>query len=119
MTREEFVRRLVLNSITDDFENVDQVILRDVAETGAKLGMTIDRSEVVSALARLVEEGLAKAYLLSGRVRDPFAGELPGLPPLDVIEEDFKTYFYITEKGLELYRSYGDWLPFNDEGKPY
>ena len=32
MTRTEFVQRLVLDSICDDFKNVDQVILRDVAE---------------------------------------------------------------------------------------
>jgi hypothetical protein len=31
MTRSEFVRLLVLNSICDDFENVDQIILPDVA----------------------------------------------------------------------------------------
>src|SRR5208282_1292762 len=63
MIRGDFVRRWVLTSISDDFENVDQVILREVAETGAKCGLTIDRSEVVQALADLIEDGLAKAYI--------------------------------------------------------
>ena len=35
MTRRELIQRLILNSISDDGENVDQVILRDAVETGA------------------------------------------------------------------------------------
>jgi hypothetical protein len=116
LSRSEFVRRLVLNSICDDFENVDQVILRDVAEGGAKCGLTIERPEVVEALAGLIEVGLAKAYILSGYSKDPFSGELPGMPPMGVVEEYFKTYFYITKKGLDqhsLHRTDGTW-PFGD-----
>lgn len=105
MVRSEVVRRLVLNSISDDFENVDQVILRDVAEDCAKCGLTIDRSEVVEALAGLIGDGLAKAYRLSATSDDPFSGELNGMPPMDAVEEDFKTYFYITRKGMELHLS--------------
>jgi hypothetical protein len=66
MNRSELGRRLVLNSISDDYENVGQVILWDVAEDGAKCGLTIERSEIVDALGVLIEDGLAKAYLLSG-----------------------------------------------------
>jgi hypothetical protein len=102
MLRSELVRRLVLNSICDDFENVDQIILRDVASAAANSGFTVDRAEVVTALTSLVEEGLAKAYILTGTGRNPFSGELNVMPPMDVVEEDFKTYFYITKKGLEL-----------------
>ena len=32
MNRAELVRRLVLNSISDDYENIDQIILPMVAE---------------------------------------------------------------------------------------
>ncbi len=105
MIRSELVRRLVLNSICDDFENVDQVILREVAEAGAKCGLTIERSEVVQALAGLIADGLAKAYILSGSGDDPFSGELKGMPPMDAVEEDFKTYFYITKQGMDLHRT--------------
>ena len=114
MNRQELVRRLVLNSISDDFENVDQVILRDVAQDGAKCGLTIERSEVVHALAGLVEDGLAKVYLLSGR--DPFSNELQGMPTLDLVEKDFRTYFYITKKGMDLHLSDDTWYPMDDEG---
>jgi hypothetical protein len=115
LARSEFVRRLVLDSICDDFENVDQVILRDVAADAAKCGLTIERAEVVDALAGLIDDGLARAYILSGH-KDPFSGELQGMPPMDVIEEDFKTYFYITRKGMDLHLSDDTWWPLDDEG---
>jgi hypothetical protein len=117
MTRSEFVRRLVLDSICDDFENVDQVILRQVAKTSEKCGLTIERSEVVDALASLVADGLARAYILPGLEKSPFSGELPGMPPMDEVEKYFKTYFYITKKGMDLHLSDGEWWPLDDEGE--
>jgi hypothetical protein len=72
---------LSLSSICDDFENVDQMILGDVTSHGSKFGLMIERSDIVEALKGLIEDGLAKAYLLSVTMgRDPFAGELPGMP---------------------------------------
>ena len=113
MTRAEFVERLILNSMCDDYENVDQVILRDVAETAARCGLKIERSEVVERLRSLVAAGLAKAYDLSV---DP-SRELEGMPPLDVPEEDFRTYFYPTEKGMALHESDGSWWPLDENGE--
>jgi hypothetical protein len=95
---------MVLNAICDDYENVDQVILRDVAKDGAKLGFTIERCDIVDALAQLIEDGLAKAFLLSSTGPPT---EFQAMPPLDVVEEDFKTYFYITKKGMDLHLSDG------------
>jgi hypothetical protein len=40
------------------------------------------------------------------------------MPSLDVVEEDFKTYFYITKKGMDLHLSDDTWWPFRDEAKP-
>jgi hypothetical protein len=117
LSRGEFVRRLVLNSICDDYENVDQVILQDVAESAAKCGLTVQRPEVVEALAALVEDGLAKAYILDAYSTDA-SPELPGMPPMDVVEEYFKTYFYITKKGMDLHLSDDTWWPFDDKGRP-
>ncbi|MGA2714965.1 MAG: hypothetical protein ABSG41_17835 [Bryobacteraceae bacterium] len=88
---------MVLNEISDDYENVDQVILRAIAKDGTKLGFAVERSEIVDALAKLIEDGLARAYLLSGTTQK----ELQGMPPLDAVEENFETYFYITKKGME------------------
>jgi hypothetical protein len=49
--------------------------------------------------------GLAKAYDLQGATADPFSYELRELPALDSPEEDFRTYFYPTRKGMELHQS--------------
>jgi hypothetical protein len=112
--RRDLIRRLVLNSICDDFENVDQVILRDVTRDSARFGLTIERSDVVDALKGLIEDGFAKAYRLSSTTGpDPLAEELAGMPPLDVLE-DFQTYFYITKKGMEVHLADDSW-PFDDE----
>jgi hypothetical protein len=117
MTRTEFVQRLVLSTICDDFENVDQVILRDVVEVGTKCGLRIQRSEVVEGLRALVDAGLAKAYDLFPGIGDPFSGELQGMPPLEIIEEDFRTYFYVTKAGMAFHESDGTWWPLDDNGE--
>jgi hypothetical protein len=114
MTRRHLVERLVLWSICDDYENVDQVILPDVAAEGSKCGLTIERPEIVDALAVLVKNGLAKAYLLSGT--KPYSTELPGMPDIAVPEKYFKTYFYITKKGIDLHLSDDTYWPVDDEG---
>jgi hypothetical protein len=115
MTRTEFIQRLVLDAICDDFENIDQVILKDVSSTGAKCGLTILRPEIAQGLRALVGAGLAKAYDLRS-VRDPFACELQEMPSLDVPEEPFRIYFHATRKGLELHASDDSWWPLDDDG---
>ena len=114
MDRNELIQWMVLDEICDDYENVDQIILPTVARDCAKLGFVVERSHVVNALRELIEGGLARAYLLSG-IRPE---ELPGMPSLDVVEEDFKTYFYVTPKGQELHLSDDSWWPFDDDGNP-
>lgn len=99
MSRSVLVRWVVLNEICDDYENVDQIIFPDVAECFARGGLTIERAEVVDALATLVADGFAKAYLLS--CWEPHSTELLVMPPLDVVEEYFETYFYITKEGMK------------------
>jgi len=114
MSRSDLVRLFVLIEIGDDYENVDQVIFPNVAKLGTDCGLTIERCEIVAALAWLIENGLARAYLLS--CFEPYATELKGMPSVDQVEEDFETYFYITKKGLEHHfvvdRS---WWPFDDQ----
>lgn len=106
---------MVLDSMCDDFENIDQIILPTVARDCARLGLSIERDEIVKTVSELVRDGLAKAYDLSAYNKDPFSGELSGMPPVDIIEEDFKTYFYVTKKGSELQTSDYSWSPFDDD----
>ena len=111
MNRGDLIRRMILRAIADDYENVDQVIYRQCAAAGAAIDLTIERSDIVDALRGLIQEGLAKAYLFSS-TNDCM--EFHGMPPLDVIETDFKTYFYITKKGLEHHSTDTRW-PFDDQ----
>ncbi len=115
MERNEIVRRLVLREITDDYENVDQQILPSVSRLGERLGMNIQRGEVVTALAGLIHDGFASAYRLS-----PFEPplEFKGMPSLEVVEMYFETYFYVTPKGLAAYLADDSQWPFDAEGNP-
>ena len=75
MTREEFVRRFVLNEIGDDYESLEHIspfILRD----SERVGLTISRDEIVQAMPELIQAGLAQAYKLSStnRLRGDFRG---------------------------------------------
>ena len=45
--RQSAERQEVLNAICDDYDSVDQVILREVAKDGAKLGFAVERSDIV------------------------------------------------------------------------
>jgi hypothetical protein len=97
---------MVLDAICDDYESVDQVILPHVAKLCGEFGISVERSEVVAALAGLVEDELARAYLLSSS--EP-AKELQSMPSLDVIEENFQSYFYITKRGMDVHLSDDSW----------
>jgi hypothetical protein len=107
MDRSEIIRRLVLSEIADDYENVDQCIFPYVSEECGKRGVKVERSDIVEALAGLIGDGLAKAYVLSSR--EPHASELSGMPSVEIVEEDFETYFYITRKGLDLLDAWDGW----------
>jgi hypothetical protein len=115
MDRRELVRLLVLRQICDDYENVDQIILPGVTRDAARCGLVIERSEIVNALAGLIQDGLAKAYLLSPF--EPYSTELQGMPPTNVIEKDFETYFYATKKGIDLRLSHWTSWPFDEDGE--
>jgi|SRR6185312_13048228 len=100
---------MVLRAISDDYENMDQVILRDVAKNGAKLGLAVGRSDIVDALAGPDRGRTGQGLFLAS------TKELQGMPPLDVVEEYFKTYFYITKKGMDLHLSDDMWAAFDDD----
>jgi len=97
MNRSELIQRMVLNEMCDDYENIDQIILPNVAKDCAKLGITVERPEIVKALSELIEAGLAKAYLLSSR--EPFCTEIQGTPPFDAVEVNFRNLLLPNEKG--------------------
>jgi len=99
VTRKDFIRRAVLNACCDDWENIDQQMLQQAAEYCAKCGITIGRPDVVETLAELLKDGLVQAY------GPPSGYPLDAMPAVDQPEEYFETYFYLTDKGMELHMS--------------
>jgi hypothetical protein len=114
MTRcRELVLRIVLNEISNDYENLHQ-ITKQVRRTSSDCGMTISVHEILQALADLVAAGLAKPYRLSNGVKGidgmPPAGEI-GSPDEPDVEDAF---FWITKKGMKIHvAECPDW-PFDD-----
>jgi hypothetical protein len=106
MNENELLRRMVLNEISDDYENRDQIILPAVSRKCAKLRFVVERSQIVDALSDLIKDGLARAYVLSAW--EP-PEELQGMPSVQGIEEYFRTYFYITPKGMDFHLSDDAW----------
>jgi hypothetical protein len=51
-------------------------------------------------------------------IAEPGSTEFPGMPPVDIVEEDFKTYFYITKKGMDFHLSDETWWLFGDNDEP-
>jgi hypothetical protein len=111
MTRNDFIRRFVLNEICDDYENLD-VLQSVIANESSRCGLEISRDEIVQGIAELIEAGLAKAYKLTPTRRP--AEEIPGVPPLDQIDN---YYFWATPRGLDVQASDEGWYPFDENGE--
>lgn len=115
MDRATLIQRLVLDKICDDYENVDQTILEEVTRDAPEFHLTITRSDVVAALEQLIALGLAKAYVAAGTPLRLVA--TAGMPSMDLVEEeDFRTWFYATPKGLDLQLNDTSWWPENETG---
>ena len=103
----------MLCAVCDDYENVDQCILHDVATVAARSGWTVERPEIVQALADLVRDGLVKAYRLAAT--KPCITGLEGMPPIETPEEYLSTYFYATKEGKDHNASMDIWLSSEDD----
>lgn len=111
--RRQLVLRIVLNEISDDYENLHQ-ITKQVRRTSSECGMAVSHPETLQALADLVAARLARAYRLSNGVEAingiPSAEEIgsPDEPNVDDV------FFWITPKGMKLQLAgYPDW-PFDE-----
>jgi hypothetical protein len=112
VNKQELLRRLVLNTICDDYENVDQTVFQNVSGCCARSGWAIERSDVVSTLSGLVAEGLAKAYCFV----ESQPVELPAMPPLS--DDDFDFWFCITSSGMAYHLADNTWWPADDKTLP-
>ena len=88
ISRRELIRLMVLIEIPDDYENVDQ---------GDSAARRRTSSQVWIGDRALRDRGCI------GRADPGRVGQgVEVMPPLDVIEQDFETYFYVTKKGKDL-----------------
>jgi len=113
--RRQLVLRIVLNEISDDYENLK--ITKQVHRTSSDCRMTVSHHEILQALTDLITAKLAKAYRLSNGVEPidgmPSATEI-GSPDAPAVEDAF---FWITKKGMKLQlAAYSDW-PFDDDNQ--
>jgi hypothetical protein len=109
MNREQLVRMLVLNEISDDYEALEQIEAA-VTAMGRSAGLAISSSEIAAALKALIQDGLARPYLLSTTAP---AREIVGVPADDELDE---FYYWVTPKGLERRMSDDRAWPFNEDG---
>lgn len=76
----------------------------------------MDRNEFI---CRLVLGDIAGGYKNVDQTTLSLPAPAPsfchGMPPIDKVEDDFKTWFYITPKGPEFLTSNDTW-PFDDDG---
>lgn len=108
MTRVDLTRMLVLNEISDDFEEPQHIheVLAPLAE---KCQFIITQEEVKQALIHLVRSGLARAYRLS-----PWSEgeEIQGAP---LPEQAGDYYYWITDEGRKTQGAFKGW-PFDGRG---
>ena len=113
-TRAELVVRFVLNSISDDYENLSQEITGMVTKDGTDCGVTIEKSEIVTALEELVRRGWAKAY----RLDNGPPAEFDRMPSIEEMEDFYGAWFYITDAGMKVQLEPWEHWPFDDDGQP-
>jgi hypothetical protein len=111
--RSDLVRMLVLNEICDDYENLTISIMPPVVERGRQCGVKVEKSDLVRALNELIESGLAKAYWLRGDGRP--VEEFETMPTLSQMEDPYGAWFLVTEEGLKIHRTNGDFWPFHED----
>jgi hypothetical protein len=113
--RRELIVRLALNTISDDYENLAQVIEPTVAKDGADCGITIEKSEIVAALEELVTRGWAKAWRLNADRSPPV--EFDRMPTIEEMEDFSDAWFYITDAGMKVQLEPWEFWPWDDDNQ--
>ncbi len=92
---ETSIRNFVLRAIADDYEDFEMVFSEATKWASEDGRIRVTREEVIRGLEKLIEEGYAKAYLLSSQ--PPHAKPVPFSA-----EQIGGLWFYITPKGKAL-----------------
>lgn len=65
-SQDRMLRLLVLSAIADDYEDF-RIIAHETSAWAREVGLVVNHEKILGALAELIDEGLAKAYVLSSR----------------------------------------------------
>jgi hypothetical protein len=112
MTRCDLFRWFVLQSICDDYEDIER-ITNYLDDVGPKCGLTISHDDILRALSELIELGYAKAWDLT-RWPDPATAEYQGMQPREEITP-LNPRFARTEEGLVFHNTSSASGPFDEE----
>jgi hypothetical protein len=109
MTRAELIRMFVVDSMCDDYEDIQQ-ITKWTVEWGSKCGLTISHEDIIRALRELIEMGYAKAWDLTQPKREP-PKEYQGMPTRDQIRGMDPHFISQTEEGVKSFEQLPtEWL---------
>jgi len=86
-----------MNTIADDYENLEH-ITRSAAELLSDRKIHASREEIIASLQELIDQGYAKAYLLSPK-------EPHSKPVVFSMAKVAELWFYLTPKGLRAVKN--------------
>lgn len=98
MANAEFVRKLMMDVIADDYEHIT-IITEDVFRWAAEENETVTPDQIRHALQDLVRDHLAGAYRLTATPDPPQA--MTRIPSISEMDDD-DLYFYLTPEGKLL-----------------
>jgi hypothetical protein len=94
MNREDRIAPLVMRAIADDYEDMEMVVF-EVSRWADEEGLAVSPAEISACLTRLIEQGMAAAYLLRPTAEPPKPVQY--LPQSDVAKQ---YTFLLTDRGI-------------------
>jgi hypothetical protein len=93
MKRDELLREWAMEAIANEYEDLT-TINQEVTTWASEAGHSVNAEEITEALLRLIDSGLAAAYMLS--TQKPVAKKLTGRPKPGEVA---KCHFLLTDEG--------------------
>jgi hypothetical protein len=105
---------LVLNSVSDSYENLSVSIAPTVTKDGEECGVEITKSDMVAALEELLRRGWVKAYRLTSDGNPPV--EFDHAPTVEEMEDFNGAWFDMTDAGRIIQQTW-EFYPWDDDGE--
>jgi hypothetical protein len=96
----KFLMDCIVTVASDDYENFE-IIFDQTRRMAALKGITVNEGDVAKAVAEVIADGLAEAYLLSPQ--EPHSVKARYSP-----ERLHEFWFYVTPRGKTIAKSFSD-----------